>query len=231
MTQILNVMKTFLLVICIAISINLNAQVTRNEAINIVVDELISPYTLDQKWLFSKYAMMYFNDTIWLEASAVYYLCPFEENWVFFIDDLPAAFWAHECRIVFLNKETGDYEIVEEEWPPEPYLTNQIEFLIAWEWIMSIGIKENPSITKNSTFNIYPNPTVNSIKIEFEPIIKVNFHYRIIDSFGITRLSGSINKQSSLYEINLQNLNNGLYYLYILRNNSIIESKKIIKSS
>ena len=96
---------------------------------------------------------------------------------------------------------------------------------------MSIGIENNPSITKKYIFNIYPNPTVSNINIEFEPIIKVNYHYRIIDSFGITRLSGIINKQSGPYEINLQNLNNGLYYLHILKNNSIIELKKIIKSS
>ncbi|MCD4728955.1 MAG: T9SS type A sorting domain-containing protein [Bacteroidales bacterium] len=225
-------MKTRCIVLLFAIiSLNLCAQFSREDAIEIMINQVVGPDSLLVHHLYSKYDIMYVNDTLWLDGFYEYYVCPFEEQWVFFIDDLPIANWAHSCRIIFFDLNSSEYQVHGDDWPPHPFLYNIYLFFGQWEWIMSIGIENNPSITPKSTFNIYPNPTVSSIKIEFEPIIKVNFHYRIIDSFGITRLSGSINKQSSLYEINLQNLNNGLYYLYILRNNSIIESKKIIKSS
>lgn len=43
------------------------------------------------------------NDTI---------LCPYQGNWVFFVDDHPYSGWYHDCRYIFVNDQTGDYSIV-----------------------------------------------------------------------------------------------------------------------
>lgn len=35
----------------------------------------------------------------------------YQDNWVFFSDDHPRANWYHPCRIIFVNSNTGDFQI------------------------------------------------------------------------------------------------------------------------
>jgi tetratricopeptide (TPR) repeat protein/3D (Asp-Asp-Asp) domain-containing protein len=45
----------------------------------------------------------------------------FSNWWLFFIDDNPQYNWGHNCRYVFIDSITGNYEIIEEILPPMNY--------------------------------------------------------------------------------------------------------------
>jgi len=42
-----------------------------------------------------------------------------KDSWFLFIDDLPEAFYAHDCRYVFVEIWGGDATVYDEQWPPE----------------------------------------------------------------------------------------------------------------
>ncbi len=45
---------------------------------------------------------------------------PIDDNtWFIFIDDNPGAFFAHDCRYVFMDTTTMSWDVVHESWPPE----------------------------------------------------------------------------------------------------------------
>jgi len=41
------------------------------------------------------------------------------DTWFAFIDDAPEAFYAHPVRYVFIDAISGDYDVVDDTWPPE----------------------------------------------------------------------------------------------------------------
>ena len=43
---------------------------------------------------------------------------PAFKSWFFFIDDRPFESWEHPCRYVFVNAETGHYEVLSKKRPP-----------------------------------------------------------------------------------------------------------------
>jgi len=43
---------------------------------------------------------------------------PFEENWVFMVDDNPDANWAHPVRWVVVSADLGDHVVYERDWIP-----------------------------------------------------------------------------------------------------------------
>lgn len=223
-------MKNFLLLLCIVFSINLSAQVTRDEAINIVIDELIYPHSLEYKWLFSKYDILLQNDTVWTEFEA-YYLCPFDENWVFFIDDNPGAYWAHDCRYVFMDVSNGNYDVIDELWPPILFW-NFSEFLEEWEWIQSVNVNENELQEPADFFIVNPNPFQNQLGISTNSDINESIFIQLFDSMGRLVLS-VINKKplknESLVKLNTVNLESGVYILIISNENQILANEKLVK--
>lgn len=74
-------------------------------------------------------------DVYFLRNSAQKYVCdkekrlqlfhgkeidfPYENNWVFFVDDYPPMNWFHPCRYIFIDPQTGNYKIVQHEVYPE----------------------------------------------------------------------------------------------------------------
>lgn len=44
---------------------------------------------------------------------------PDYESWLFFIDDMPFANWAHPCRYIYVNIVGGEYEVHEHKMPPK----------------------------------------------------------------------------------------------------------------
>jgi len=42
-----------------------------------------------------------------------------KNSWFLFIDDLPEAFYAHDCRYVYIEIWGGDESVHDEQWPPE----------------------------------------------------------------------------------------------------------------
>ena len=72
--------RLILLFLFVFLSFSSNAQVTREQAINIMVNEVIGYDSLSIHHLFSKYEKMYLNDTVWLDGFFDFYLCPYEEQ-------------------------------------------------------------------------------------------------------------------------------------------------------
>ncbi len=43
----------------------------------------------------------------------------FDQAWFYFVDDLPGANWEHSCRYIFVDIESGGYEISSRKTPPD----------------------------------------------------------------------------------------------------------------
>lgn len=82
------------------------------------------------------------------------------------------------------------------------------------------------SSTKNN-FNIYPNPATNFINIDNFNNLDINV-IKLIESTGKTIKTININNNNSKIDIDIQNINNGLYILEINYQDSI-ENFKFIK--
>ena len=84
----------------------------------IVLDELVK----------GEPALVYSKGTLLAPGTEVHHFGPPEigtlvwttDNpvWFFWIDDLPPAMFAHPARFVFVEKNTGEYIVFEEEWWP-----------------------------------------------------------------------------------------------------------------
>jgi hypothetical protein len=86
-------------------------------AIDILVGEIIPPASDSARIsAFMLSEPLTKGDTVTSESGTDY---PIEAStWFIFIDDAPQAFYAHATRYVFLDAQTGSYDIVSESWPP-----------------------------------------------------------------------------------------------------------------
>jgi hypothetical protein len=225
-------MKTLLLSISLVfISFTVKSQITRPEAINIIINEVVGADSLEIHNLYSKYDMMYQNDTLWLDGFLEYYSAPYEENWVFFVDLAPNAYWAHACQIIFLNASSGEYVVHYDDWPPDPFLGGMTQFFEEWEWILSVGT-ETKGVSYTKYFNIYPNPFSGEISIAYDDQINKPLLIKIIDITGKTVFMETGKAEpgrNEILKINTENLEAGLYFVQISGNNQILYTGKIIK--
>jgi len=200
---------------------------TREEAIQIIVNEVVGPDSLEINHLYSKYDSMELGDTLWLADYYLgYYIMPYETQWVFFIDDNPIVFWTHPCRYVFFDSFSGEYEIHEDGWPPHPYFEGPTAFLEEWEWILSVNIES--AITNDDGLELFPNPC--------KTFFHLKFHNKPdnITSISITNMQGKVIMQKELKnlnetKINLQELDDGIYLVNTWHNNILVHQKKLIK--
>jgi len=93
-------------------------EIDKDGALAILLGEIIKPADA-YEWI-SAYMLsepLQSGDTVTSEIGSQY---PIQDNtWFVFIDDQPQAFFAHGTRYVFIDAQTGDYEIKPESWPPE----------------------------------------------------------------------------------------------------------------
>ena len=196
-----------------------------------MINEVVGPDSINIHHLYSKYEKSYLNDTLWLENGSGFYIAVFDENWVFFIDMMPVANWAHDCKIVFMDISSGNYTIYDEMMPPYPFFSNIHEFFTEWEWILSVGI-HNQTENGDENFTIGPNPFNNRFKINYKYLSKKSMTINIFDNLGqqvittnhYTNLSGN-----GIIDVNTKKLKPGIYFLQIISNNNTIYQEKIIK--
>jgi len=213
-------MKSFFTFLLIAISIQLQAQLSREQAINIVIAEIIYPDSLQFTRLYSKYEMMFEGDTLWQEGQFGYHLVPYDECWIFFIDDAPVVNWAHPCRYVFLRAENGETEVVEDNWPPESYFS--VSFFDDWEWILETGIEK----INLSNVSIYPNPFDELINITFEAHDQGKILILLSDESGRCVL-----KSTTFDPIKTSHLSEGLYFIKVFSEGKMKAQKKLVKKA
>lgn len=209
----------------LVLSFQIQAQLSREDAINIIFSEVLSPDSLDQKHLYSKYEMMFEGDTLWQEGNFGYQINPYPENWVFFIDDLPIAYWAHPCRYIYVNVSNGQFQVFDDNWPPENYFS--FEFTDLWEWILETGTTNNAS--PSCAVRIFPNPCCNVL------YFRINKAENSISRIVFKDLAGRtvINcyaKTSSIVKMDVGSLKAGVYLLNILYNDTLIRQEKVIVS-
>ncbi len=215
----------------ILISVISKAQVSREQAINIIASEVVGIDSLNGHHLYSRYEKMNFNDTLWLDGNVDYYIAPYNESWVFFVDLAPSAFWAHDCQIIFFDVANSDYVINDDDWPPNPFLGGMTQFLEEWEWVLSVGM-ETKKVNNTNSFNIYPNPFSEEISIAYSSQIYEHLLIKIIDLAGKTVSIKTRKKEvekNGIIRINTNKLEHGLYFVQISGNNKIFYTGKIIK--
>jgi hypothetical protein len=113
------------------------SQFTRQQAINLVLNTILVADT-GKINIYCAYNSKTNQQTILLD-NGDHVACAFSENWVFFIDDDPTAFWAHPARFVFVNTQNGDYVINDHYMLP-------FELYTAYELISHIPWPENNQI-------------------------------------------------------------------------------------
>jgi hypothetical protein len=101
--------------VCLS-AINIQAQITRQQAEDLVLNQILADdigsvdvYVLGTAKTNQGPLILGNGDTLEL---------PYSSNWVFFVDDLPFANWAHPCRYIFVNEANGDYSIIAEAFFP-----------------------------------------------------------------------------------------------------------------
>jgi hypothetical protein len=104
-----------LLTILITVSVTLSAGITRKEAENIVLLQILSD-DIGKVDVYSLITLLSSEDKILISDRQLN--CPFPQNWVFFVDDFVFANWDHACRYIFVNEANGEYQIVNETLSP-----------------------------------------------------------------------------------------------------------------
>ena len=92
--------------------------ISKDQAISILVSEIIRPadeYKEISAFMLSEPLRK--CDVVASESGQTYSIGA--NTWFVFIDDDPMAFFAHDCRYVFIDAQTGAYEVEGESWPPE----------------------------------------------------------------------------------------------------------------
>lgn len=110
-----NRLLSVLFLLLISVTTIARDNISRDEALNIIKEKL----SLEQ----NTSVEIFVCDSIVKQSSPIALLSkeiqsPNYDSWCFFIDDNPMANWAHPCRFVFVNPETGDLEIIKNNMPP-----------------------------------------------------------------------------------------------------------------
>ena len=106
------------LVVTLVVKFGSRPVISTDQAIAILVSEIVEPATeYENISAFMLSEPLQKGDVVTSESGEDY---PIDTStWFVFIDDEPLAFFAHDCRYVFIDGRTGSYEIIDETWPPE----------------------------------------------------------------------------------------------------------------
>ncbi len=122
--------KVLLLLGMLSLSFVGFAQVSKQQAIQIVMDSVVGSDAT--------------NVNVYMESLSQtnpYYVMspydsihsPFASYWLFFIDDMPEYMWYHDCRYVFLNCTNGLFSIFQGYLPPLSINTTMTEVSSAFD--------------------------------------------------------------------------------------------------
>lgn len=127
--------KNIITLLLLSISVIANAQITKSEADSLVLnmlnnDTTIAVYTIDES--------IGSNVSIYT-AVGDELTSPYDNSYVYFIDDIPMANWAHPCRYCFVNQINGALTIIDENIHPCNYelfkrIGVQARVARGWNW-------------------------------------------------------------------------------------------------
>jgi hypothetical protein len=222
-------MKIFIIPVFLFISIFAYSDYTRQQAVDIVATEVVGIDQLQYHYLYSNLTTYLLNDTLWLDSYFDHLICPLNESWVFFIDDAPLANWAHPCRYVWFDKNSGEYIVLDYEWPPLNYLDGYPGFWFNWEWILSITSTQE-SISQ-SDIEIYPNPCSDYLFIETPIQIEdCQFYITNIAGWKVKSFNETVKSENKL-RISISGLDDGIYFITILDAKGSMILRKFVVSN
>ena len=105
------------LIVALVVRFGSGPAISKDQSIAILVSEIIEP-DADYKGIssFMLSEPLQEGDVVTSESGEDY---PIDtDTWFVFIDDEPLAFFAHDCRYVFIDGQTGSYDVIDEAWPP-----------------------------------------------------------------------------------------------------------------
>ena len=112
-----HVKRKVLLLFMEFVLLSASAQISKQQADNIVVNTIMNDTT---KVAYGMSAPISSNQTI-TTADGVVFCNPFKNAYVYYIDDMPSANWAHQCRYCFVNASNGAYFIEYARFYPDNY--------------------------------------------------------------------------------------------------------------
>ncbi|KQC11311.1 MAG: hypothetical protein APR54_11060 [Candidatus Cloacimonas sp. SDB] len=112
--------------LCISI-INVLADVTKEDAKLIVINDIIDD-CIDDVNAFMDSTIVTTSSYVLTSYKSI--TNPYNQSWLFFIDDHPTAFWEHPCRYIFLNVSDSSYQILSDTVPVYEYRVNLEEVSI-----------------------------------------------------------------------------------------------------
>ena len=96
-----------------------------------------------------------------------------------------------------------------------------------WEYTPNAtGIFEKEN---NFSVNVYPNPALNKITIDLKGLDTHNSEIKLINALGQIMVSKNIVYAEDQIELNTDNLENGIYFIFVQTNNQRLSQKIIIQ--
>ena len=84
--------------------------------------------------------------------------------------------------------------------------------------------------SEDHLLTLYPNPASSICTVNFGAVILISGELFITDIFGKEIERISIDDNSTMTELNTENLSNGIYFIHLLRSGQILDSGKLIIS-
>ena len=180
-------LKVFIITVVIyLITIPVYAQFTSQQAINLVLNQLLSS-ELDQVDVYMIDIAQSSQDTVFLGNNETI-LLPYSSNWVFFVDDDPFANWAHNCRFIFVDEATGNYQIINNDFFPEDWTTAYIS-VSAVQHLTPDALPVNNNANING---LAPNPNLYAVIINSDDNTRFwndvsAIYCTLLDVYGYTK--------------------------------------------
>lgn len=107
--------KTLLLLGMLSLSSLAFAQISKQQAINLVLDSIVNRDTTNVNVYMEPILQ---TDSYYKMSRYDSISSPYANYWLFFIDDMPEYGWGHNCRYVLVNQNDGSMSVRESQTPP-----------------------------------------------------------------------------------------------------------------
>lgn len=126
-------------------------EITEEEALEILFEEVIIPTESNNRnCAFMPDEVLQAGDLVSSVDGSEYPVN--EASWFVFVDDMPEAYYAHPVRYVFIEAQSGEVTVYDEQWPP---LVNDIDLFDAdFELIKCFAVVPNaPEVIEESSID------------------------------------------------------------------------------
>lgn len=93
------------------------ADISKEEATDLVVNRLLSNEIDRINVHVTKNSLFAGDELLLINEETI--TSPYQQSWVYFVDDMPFAFWSHPCRYIFVDTATGAFQTMNHEYCPE----------------------------------------------------------------------------------------------------------------